>query len=108
MEMARIRDAGPVVIAGIAGIAMGMAITKKMMGGRMGGLVSKSPMAKMMGMCAEMLTTIRQTNALAVIRHARTSANLCRVVESARGQGNCTAYPGQQGRRRPSEFARHQ
>jgi hypothetical protein len=65
MEMARIRDAGPVVIAGIAGIAMGMAIAKKMMG-RMGGLASNSPMAKMMGMCAEMLTTIRQTNALAV------------------------------------------
>ena len=65
MEMAKIRDAGPVLIAGIAGIAMDMAIAKRMMGRQMGGVASKSPMAKMMGMCAEMLTTVRHTNTLA-------------------------------------------
>ena len=54
----KIRDVGPVLVAGIAGVAVGMAIAKKMMGA--------SPMAKMMGMCAEMLTMMRQTNALAV------------------------------------------
>jgi hypothetical protein len=66
MEMAKIKDAGPVLIAGIAGIAMGMAIAKKIVGGQTGGVASRSPMAKMMGMCAEMLATIKHTNALAV------------------------------------------
>jgi hypothetical protein len=62
-------------------MAMGMAMAKKMMGGMgQGGPLEmmqkmmaqmpktggKPPMEMMMGMCAEMLNAIRQTNALAV------------------------------------------
>lgn len=67
LEMAKMRDAGPVLVAGIAGIAMGMAIARKMMGQPVRAEShGKSPMARMMSMCAEMLNTISQTNALAV------------------------------------------